>query len=84
MPKINVINQDFEKIKDGLVHLIGKEINITIKDKTKVMIKKGVITIVSDNLFCIDVKIGKYHTCNFSHTFIDIATGKVIVQGLEL
>lgn len=84
MSKNKVITPDFEELKIKLENLKGKEITITVKDRTKIKVKKGVITIVSDNLFCLDVKIGKYHTCNYSHTFIDIKTGKVVIEELEI
>lgn len=80
MAKISVVSQDCNKIKEGLLSLKGKEITITVKDRTKFFTKKGVITIVSDNLFCVDIKLGKYHTCNYSYTFLDIKTNKVKIK----
>lgn len=80
MAKISVVTHDCNRIRDGLQELIGKEITITVKDRTKVMTKKAIITIVSDNLFCVDIKLGKYHTCNYSYTFLDIKTNKVRIH----
>ncbi len=80
MAKISVVTQDCDRIKEGLKSLIGQEITITVKDRTKVFTKRAVITIVSDNLFCVDVKLGKNHICNYSYTFLDIKTNKVKIK----
>lgn len=80
MSKLTVVTQDCNNIKQRLQELIGKEVTITIKDRTKLSTKKGIITLVSDNLFCIDIKLGKYHTTNSSYTFLDIKTNKVKIK----
>lgn len=80
MAKISVVTQDCERIKKGLQKLIGQNITITVKDRTKLLTRKAVITIVSDNLFCVDVQLGKYNTCSYSYTFLDIKTNKVKIK----
>ncbi len=80
MSKMSVVTQDIEHIKNGLNELIGQNVTLVVKDRTKIKIKKGTITLVSDKLFCIDVIMGKYATLKETYTFLDIKTNKVKIK----
>ena len=48
------------------------------------MLKKGILTMISDNLFCFDVPLGKTHIDSCSYTFYDIKMGKVSIKELQI
>ena len=50
----------------------------------KTIIKKGILTMISDNLFCFDVPLGKTHIDSCSYTFYDIKMGKVSIKELQI
>ncbi len=80
MAKISVLTQDCEHIREGLNELLGKDVTLIVKDKTKLKVKKGTIILVSDKLFCVDVIMGKNITLKESYTFLDIKTNKVKIK----
>ncbi len=82
MAKLTLINHNFEEIIVRLNELLGKEITMIVKEKTKSVVKKAILTNVSDNLFCVDIKLGKYNVVNNSYTFIELKTNKVFIKEL--
>lgn len=80
MSKMSVVTQDCDHIKDGLSELLGKSVTLVVKERTKTKIKKGIITLVSDKLFCVDVQTGKYYVSKETYTFLDVKTNKVKIK----
>ena len=81
MKQTGVFERDYTIIKESLKALIGEKITVSEqKTKNKIIIKKGVVRIVSDNLFCFDVPLGKFHTDSCSYSFYDIRMGKVKIK----
>lgn len=85
MKRTQVFEKDYSAIREGLTSLIGQKVTVSeYKTKNKIIVKRGVVTIVSDNLFCFDVPLGKSHTDSCSYTFYDIRMGKVVVKELTV
>lgn len=85
MKQTEVFDRNYSSIKSGLEALIGQKITVTEhKTKNKSILKKGIVTIVSDNLFCFDVPLGKSHIDSCSYTFYDIKMGKVVIKELDV
>lgn len=80
MSKQTVYSQDCDSIKDGLLCLLNEQITVIVKDKTKFLVKKGKLVSVSNNLFSINVPLGKSGSSMQSFTFLDIKTGKVRIK----
>ena len=84
MKQTKVFERDYTIIKESLKALIGQKITVSEhKTKNKIIVKKGVVTIVSDNLFCFDVPLGKRHTDSCSYSFYDVRMGKVTIKEIE-
>ena len=80
-----VFERDYTAIKEGLEKLKGSQITVSeYKTKNKTIIKKGILTMISDNLFCFDVPLGKTHIDSCSYTFYDIKMGKVSIKELQI
>lgn len=85
MKQTEVFDRDYTTLKARLQEMIGKKITVTEhKTKNKSLLKRGIVTIVSDNLFCFDVPLGKSHIDSCSYTFYDIKMGKVVIKELDL
>ena len=85
LKQTEVFERDYTSIKEALRSLIGHKITVSEhKTKNKIIVKKGVVTIVSDNLFCFDVPLGKTHIDSCSYTFYDIKMGKIEIKELIL
>ncbi len=80
MSKQSVVTLDCEKIKDGLRQYVDKTITVIIQERTKRIIKKGILVSISDKVFCIEAKLGKYNTCKISYPFLDIKTNKITIK----
>ncbi len=85
MKQTPTFERDYSTLKTTLENLIGKKITVTEhKTKNKHLLKKGVLTFVSDNLFVFEVPLGKLHSESCSYTFLDIKTGRVEVKEINL
>lgn len=85
MKQTVVFERDYTEIKEKLELLKGTKITVSeFKTKNKTIVKRGVLTMISDNLFCFDVPLGKTHTDSCSYTFYDLKMGKVKIKELIL
>lgn len=85
MKQAPVFDRDFDFIKDQLLALKGEKITVTEhKTKNKHLQKRGILTMVSDNLFCFEVPLGKNHSESMSYTFYDVKMGRVEIKELVL
>lgn len=85
MKQTVVFERDYTAIKEGLEKLKGTQITVSEhKTKNKTIIKKGILTMISDNLFCFDAPLGKTHIVSCSYTFYDIKMGKVNIKELKI
>lgn len=85
MKQTEVFDRDYTSIKAKLEALVGQKITVSEhKTKNKIILKRGIVTLVSDNLFCFDVPLGKTHIDSCSYTFYDIRMGKVVIKELDM
>lgn len=78
-----ILDLDFTAIKDRLINLKGQEVTLSYltKQKRKTLNKvKGVLTMVSDNLFCISITERRAYTRELSFTFAELKTGEVQID----
>ena len=84
MKQIEVFDTNYSSIKSALEALIGQKITVTeYKTMNKSILNRGVLTLVSDNLFCFDVPLGKTYIDSCSYTFYDLKTKKVVIKELD-
>lgn len=85
MKQAVVFDTDYGFIKDQLLALKGEKITVMEhRTKNKHYLRRGVLTTVSDNLFCFDVPLGKDHIESMSYTFYDIKMRRVEIKEIKL
>ena len=85
MKQTPTFERDYSILKDTLEALKGKKITVTEhKTKNKHLLKRGILTFVSDNLFVFEVPLGKLHSESCSYTFLDIKMGRVEIKELNV
>ena len=83
MKQTVVFERDYSDIKAALETLRGQKITVSEhKTKNNTIVKRGILTTISDNLFCFDVPLGKTHIDSCSYTFYDLRMKKVEIKEL--
>ena len=85
MKQTPTFERDYSLLKSQLEALMGTKITVTEhKTKNKHILKRGTLSLVTDNLFVFDVPLGKAHSESCSYTFLDVRIGRVDIKEINL